>query len=94
MNNISCKEAMRKKFLEKYPEPTKFIYAHQQQELFEKWHAKWGAWQAAYESCLSEFEQVGVMDKFDDMQSVEWAKSFPKEAQSYTTPLFTRRLKD
>jgi hypothetical protein len=98
MNNISDKEAMREKF-EKYAvEVLKLCideialldsdYREYAEPITQR---HWKTWQAAYESCLNEFEQVAIK-KFDgDCNGDIGDLNAAGYALEDGTPLFTRK---
>lgn len=101
MNNISDKEAMRKQFEQVMAEklnvwnisnvPT--FQIDEATGVYVKIYvgAAWAAWQAAYESCLSEFEQVTTYNYYLDSERLldEMVKDLKKLPRK--TPLFTRK---
>jgi hypothetical protein len=71
MTDQSIEDASRREFLKVFPEPTKYIYAHQQDAMYREWHTRWGAWQAARQSNQSEPVALGML-KNDGTYGVMW----------------------
>lgn len=99
MNNTNTidKDAMREKFEDKfsYMELMKEkdswgndVYKHSHIE------AMWFGYQAAYVSCLSEFEQIGTVDCSDvnDNSTEFWGELDGSMNYALGTPLFTRKV--
>jgi hypothetical protein len=83
MNNISDKDAMQ---LKEFAEYCKLKGHAPQNWLFE-------LWQAAYESCLSEFEQVAqcYVNSDGECEEIEYTGSMEQWDDDFT-PLFTRKV--
>jgi hypothetical protein len=93
MNNISDKEAMREKFEEFHRKENGEIYNYRRyvngSYISRGLRDDFTIYQAAYESCLSEFEQVGKVNGHDGTGG--YSVDFTNDDLKSRTPLFTRK---
>jgi hypothetical protein len=95
MNNISDKDAMREKFEEFHRKENGEIYNYRRyvngSYISQGLRDDFKIYQAAYESCLSEFEQVAVFGEAEQIHRTDAGKTAEMQAHSIGTPLFTRK---